>query len=359
MASQKYSYIIAKIILCFGRVIGITFGGVHITPNLNPILKYPNNKAFETSISKRWKLFGFLVFPFYLAYAINRLVFIVKRFQMKQEMDTIIRIVFAAGSTLFALHCCAIYVTCHFFGKEIFDFLSFQKITKKQFRLCLLVLFLPLLYIFCLDSAELTESALKYNSIVVLKKAINCIAIKGFDIAWTLGIGIRVLVSIMAYWNVNSMIANLNNKSVSRQTLDNTLVQICKEFSFLKNSIERLNSIFAIPILTDFSMNVAFVLMDIPVILNERKMSALFQSFCNLMSFVILCWVHGLPHKACRDLIHALDNVTTQMPSQRAQKTNRILSRSTVGFKILGYNYDFGLLPSVKILFLIYNVFIL
>lgn len=209
---------------------------------------------------------------------------------------------------------------------------------------------MPLIYIICNDAIDLIEFSLKHNS-AVLKKVISLISIKGFDLAWILGIGIRVLVSVLTYWNIKEMIAILNKKFVSKQNLDITLIRICKEFSYLKNSIERLDSIFAIPILTNISMNVTFVLMDIPVILNKRKLAALMELLCNLMTFVILCWVHGLPHKACRDLIHALDKVATLMPTERAQKTSTIMIRSTIGFKILGYNYDFGLLPSVSTLF--------
>lgn len=365
MTSPKYCIRLSKIVLRFGRALGITFGGLQITPLSNNFLNHGIYSHFKISIIKKWKLFGILVFPFYLAFSISRLVFVVNRFK-QQTMDLIIKSVFAAGSTLYVLHCCGIYVICHFFGKEIFEFLSRQKLSKKQSRVCLLVLALPVVYIFVIDVMDLIESAVKYNSIVNRLKF--CTEIFLFDIVWALAIIIRTLVSLMTFWNIKNMTTSISPKLISRSNLDTTLIRICKKYKNLNNSFERFDSIFAFLNLTNFSMIIAFILMGLPEILRKGDVAYISELSFNIAILVALCWVHGLPHQACKGLINALDDLALEMPPNAGiQQTYSILSRETIGFKQMGYNYELGLLPSVSVMFIIFlnfffgfnNVFLL
>lgn len=359
MASQKHNYIIAKIILYSGRVFGITFGGIQVTPEQS-VQFNKLTQDFLVTTNQKWKIFGYLAFLFYLAYAINRFFYISYRFE-QQSLDTIIKVIYVVGSVLYVLHCCAVIVIFHCFGKSIFDFLSRQTLSRKQFRICLLVLSLPVVNVFCIDVMALVEASFKQDPEIFDKKASYILQIISFDIPWSLGSGVTSLLSILTYWKLNKISANLSINLDSKSNLLNQLTQTTKEFISLKNCFEKLNLIFAFLNITNFLMTMAFVLMGIPIVLKGNEVVGISELICDFMTSVLLCWVHGLPHKASRNLIHSLDNLAVQAPTCFSiQKTYVILTRNSIGFKLLGYNYDLELLPSVstflfKILLKLFN----
>lgn len=128
------------------------------------------------------------------------------------------------------------------------------------------------------------------------------------------------------------------------------LFEINEEFIKLKNSFNKIDCLFAFQNLSDFVIRIALLLIDVTLIRNGRVVSGISELCFNLFTVVALCWIHGLPHKACRDLIRTFDTIISEMsPSKVIHQANILLTRDTIGFRLLGRNYELTILASVGI----------
>lgn len=136
---------------------------------------------------------------------------------------------------------------------------------------------------------------------------------------------------------MNSRNKNISNSDNSTLNANNNLIEICKEFIELKNSFKKIVSLFAFLNLSDFVVGIAFVLIDITMILDGSVVGGISELCFNLMTVVVLCWIYGLPHKACRDIVKAFDTIISKTtPNRINQHLNIVLSRDTIGFRLVG-----------------------
>lgn len=341
MKSSNYCFLLTKIILFVGRFFGLTFGGVQI----KIVESHVRKPFFTVSLNKKWKFFGKLILIIYFVFFLFQLYLNVARLK-SDSFDTIVDIIYIVGRTIYVTHCFALYVITYKYGFDIFEFLSHQSITFKQFRICIFVSVLPTTYVLIVNLMDLIEHGFVLE-VSIWKRALKQFVMLGFGLPWAFGTSLLLILSLVGYWSIRKLYSTLSN---STKLDSNNLNQICKQFLGLKYSFQKLDSILAFLNVTNFSMDISFILMDIPLILNKRITAGLAEFIFNLGTLVLLCWVHGLPHKACRNLIHAFDIFVAKTPPFGSfQKINIIFSRNSVGFKLLGNNYELSLLSSVSV----------
>lgn len=349
MSSQKYCFRVAKIILCFGRALGITFGGIRISSNFNSDEISATKQEFVILFNKKWRLFGWLILVLYSSFCFYKFATGVIRLTGRESKGTIIDVIYLFGVAFYICHCCALYFVCQIYGPTLFAFLSRQKLSKKQFRSFLAAFFSPMGYIIWCNTWDLTECVLSPQC-SIKKTIFRQILMMPFLLPWSLGFTFRTLVSLLAFWELKSMTFSLSSNSITMNNLNTSLTQICNQFIELKKTIGELDNTFALLNLTNFLMFAAFVLMETSVILNGNVLYGTMELLSSLVYLILECWVHGLPHKACKNLVSSFDSLIVQMtPSWITRKADSILSRGSVGFKLLGYNFDLSLLPSVSI----------
>lgn len=347
MAKKNYSSLIAKIILWHSRVFGITFGGIQIK-NFAVSGSHTPSSQFSIKTNKKLRIVGFVISLIILAYSVYSLAKDINKLN-NETRGTIIDAIYLTGISIVHTHYCVYYFISHFYGYEIFLFLSSQKLNKKQFWLCLLSLVLPVVYVIAINLADLYESTWVFSA---EKNAINQIIFFFFEFLWAPAVTIRILVSLMAFWSIKDITVTLSKDGLRtgpRQEFDIILSQICKEFVELQDSFDKLDSVLAFLNLSNFPMFTTFLLMDVFIIVNGKVLVGLTELFGGLFVLVGLCFVHDLPHKACKDLLKNLDKISVLMPPRKAiLQANMVLSRDSVGFKLLGHNYDLSLLSAVS-----------
>lgn len=340
-SQKKLGVLLAKIVLSCGRVCGLTFGGVSFQNSRVNLFKRSN-----LQISKKLKFFGFFLLPVVLTFCVYSLARLTKNV-ITYPKGTIIDCLYVARITFYMSHYFAFYVVNNCFGEKILEFLLKQRLTRNQFRLALLILVLPTATVLLRHGLYLSEAAAKYN--MTLKRMIVSEAILlANDLPWAFGTSLRLLLSLAAYWAVKRITSKFS--IISSNSNSNVLNEISKEFLNLKNSFNKLDSLFHFLNLSDFATTISFILMDIAMILNDNVVGGTSQLCFNLMSLIVLCWIHGLPHKACRNMVNTFDNsVVILPPNTSIQQTNIVLTRDTIGFKLLGHNYEPKILASVCI----------
>lgn len=337
----SYSVRLAKILLCCERFLGITFGGLQLRTLSN---------GFQFKTSKKWKYFGLLFIPITIAISVYRIVW--ERESFIHKADTIVTVLYFFCLFLYSFHCCALYVIFNCLGRFFFEFICRQQLTKKQYRICLLVLILPIVGILIRHVNWFTDIILTKK--MTLKEILVSESLYlQADLAWAIGVSCQILISLFAYWNLKKISSEISEIQINQETqinqkTDINLKIVIKNFIELKNEFDKLDKIFRILNLSNFCLVTADVLTDLTLILSGSVVEGVSEIVFNLLTLNVLCFVHGLPHKASRDLFNAFDTLSASLPSNPLFQKANMLFKDTIGFKLLGYSYDLKLLASVR-----------
>lgn len=199
MESHNYSLLLSKTFLWVGRCCGFTFCRVQITSSSQLISK---NNLFSQQRNKKWNCFGKVLVPFVLAFCVFRSIRIFHRVE-KSSQGTLIDILYVAGMTVYFIHYFSCYLVGNCFGKVIFNFLVQIRLTRNQFRIGLLVLISPMATILLRHALYLSELA-AINNMNIGKQTVSELLIFATDVPWAFGTSLRLLLSLVTYWELKS-----------------------------------------------------------------------------------------------------------------------------------------------------------
>lgn len=330
---SKYSFLVAKTFLNFGRLFGVMFGGVQIATGKSLKL------AFRVSRNKLLSRIGYIFLLLSLLW--NYTLLPVLRELHIRYQNNLIAICFCFLDVILTRLANFLFIlTTQKNGVEIFTFLSKSRLSFKQMSLCLSIIAFAFFDNLILSGIiPFEERPFEKYSTWKLVKYLILHPITSIPL--TLAISLQLIISLFAYWRLQAIKLQLRNQHLNRFII---------QFKKFKNDFYCLESALRMSNLVVFAILVTYVLNSLNhVITRSYLVTPFIQLIFDVIMLIAHCKINGLVHESSREMLKLFDNIVSEQPlNMQLVKINMLLSRESVGYKVLGCNYDESLLSSVS-----------
>lgn len=352
MKTKSYSLLFCRILLWMSRIQANTFGGITLSASNS----LESQKSFIINKNKFLKWFGNVGFLLSLLWC---------SFQLFEELNStslnpkglIVDIISSVPIFLTAIERVVILFISIKFGDVIFDFFSCYSLSWRQFQVCFSTFLIPMLGDTVVQAVSQIRAATRIQSLDSTSNQIRKVIRNLFteyllvSISINVALSLRLSMSLVAFWRI---------RDLKNQLFFDNVQHVTEEFLNLRKTFNSLQNICFPFNLMLFVSDVSYLLGDVPILIQDLNSNNSFHQFFNDLVWIIaICKIYGMPHEASKELVEKLDDIAVKMPKGSGlMYGNMVMSRDTVGFRLLGVKYGTALLPSVFVFVLSYAVLI-
>lgn len=178
---------------------------------------------------------------------------------------------------------------------------------------------------------------------------------------------LQLTISLIAFWKLKDLkkkhfstdsIFECNPFFLKRFSFN--CKKFIKEYLFFRKKFQELESKLSLIVLLRFvyTVNSLFYFVFYANSSQSFRWLYLTQSILTLATLFAFCWIHGLPHEVSKQMSQEFDIYLFDVDKNEVLNAKLILSKSSVGFHLLGVKYAIGLIGPV-LAFILSNVVIL
>lgn len=353
MKSKIYNVLLVKLLVYLGRVFGVFFGGVVLPKNQKNQLNLD-----VLSKNKPLQRLSFLAIIYAIAFSVYN-IYCEAQILKTYSFNVVSDVIYLYVGLAYRIGHVAIVVITHRFGSLILGYLMQFPLRKHQFFICLAMFVVGLIIVvvsgFLLLFDFLLKSA-RFSTIAFWQSMYYFISLPHL-----IGNSLELFVSYMAYLRLCELKQFLTDPIPSKN-IGQKLKVFSQQFLDLKVQFLQIAEVLEWFYLISFSVLISYFLSTIHALSTFRgySFSQTTQLAFLALNLYFRCKIHGLPHKATADLLLTFDRFVAQIPfNVQLIQSNLILSRDTIGLRLLGCKYDESLLSSALVFVLSYSVLII
>lgn len=388
---MNYTQSYCKVLLYLGRLFGVTFGGLRIVKRDKRKISLQERINFKNDV--RLKVLSYLILALIgLLLTVNTTICL---FFDDVEFEAPIQqlLYFTVASIAYVDTLVTLWIAQKS-GFAIFEFIAFYFFNIKQFIILLTVIFWSIFSFALMTASDVVFCSLEYalnksdySEIDSLNVTNNSSENPMFEFLFMfyyvgmlptiLSFISQISLSLMTFWHLkdfrkkyfasfdyqNIDFNNNGSKKRNRQISENLELnskEFLKEFLIFRQKFQILDSKLSLVILSKFGFLIVYLLYFsyMTNVAHFRRWLHLTQTLLTLATLIAFCWIHGLPHDASKQLRQDFDLYLAfnQEVGLDSLKTKLILSKSTVGFHLLGVKYDKSIIGPVFAFILSYIV---